>query len=287
MKTWLLAGIALGSLVAPAVAAEVDVNAAQPTASLCQWCGFYIGGDVGGYGARETATTNPFPSPGFGAPPIIGGTVSGLGNLPTSHKLDSSGAFGAIHYGYNWQTNPTWLLGIEADIDFVSRAPTSDQTVFETLTAAPGPAFNMSVPATNHYLVSLRGRLGWLVGPWMLYGTGGAAWTSTSYTATATGLVSGAVFLPGVTTNTSFNNSVSTGWVAGAGIEWMLSPNWLVRAEYLHYDFSGSSGTLPLVFAAPFGSCAPGACNWTVNSSGLAFDTGRVGLSYKFPGTQP
>jgi hypothetical protein len=67
----------------------------------------------------------------------------------------------------------------------------------------------------------------------------------------------------------------------------MLSPNWLVRAEYLHYDFSGSSGTLPLVFAAPFGGCAPGSCNWAINSSDLAFDTGRVGLSYKFPGTQP
>jgi outer membrane immunogenic protein len=164
--------------------------------------------------------------------------------------------------------------------------PVLPRPVVETFTAAPGPAFNMNVSATNHYLVSLRGRLGWVAGPWMLYGTGGAAWTSTSYTATATGLVSGAVLLPGVTTNTSFNNSVSTGWVAGAGIEWMLSPNWLVRAEYLHYDFSGSSGTMPLVFAAPFGSCAPGACNWTINSSDLAFDTGRVGLSYRFPGTQ-
>jgi outer membrane immunogenic protein len=27
------------------------------------------------------------------------------------------------------------------------------------------------------------------------------------------------------------------GWVAGAGIEYKLLDHWLLRAEYLHYDF--------------------------------------------------
>ena len=85
----------------------------------------------------------------------------------------------------------------------------------------------MLVSANNHYLASLRGRVGWVAGPWLLYATGGAAWTNTSYTATATGLVAGAVFLPGIGATTSFSDT-NTGWVAGGGVEWMLTPNWLL-----------------------------------------------------------
>jgi outer membrane immunogenic protein len=264
----------------PAFAADMYVKAPPPPPP-CVWCGFYIGADVGGYGADQTVTTNAFPSPGFGAPAILGGGVPGFGNLPTSHDLSSSGAFGAIHAGYNWQLGYNWLVGLEGDVDFLSRSTNNNQTVLETFTAAPAPAFNMNVSSSNHYIASLRGRLGWVSGAWLFYGTGGAAWTSTSTSATATGLVAGAVFLPGVGASTSFSNS-NTGWVAGAGVEWMLSQNWILRAEYLHYDFSGASGNLPLVFAAPFGTCPPGACNWAVNSSDIRFDTGRVGLSYKF-----
>jgi opacity protein-like surface antigen len=40
-----------------------------------------------------------------------------------------------------------------------------------------------TVSANNNWLASLRGRLGWALGSWMPYVTGGAAWTKTSYTA--------------------------------------------------------------------------------------------------------
>jgi opacity protein-like surface antigen len=31
------------------------------------------------------------------------------------------------------------------------------------------------------------------------------------------------------------------GWVAGAGLEYKLLTKWIVRAEYLHYDFDKTS----------------------------------------------
>ena len=39
---------------------------------------------------------------------------------------------------------------------------------------------------------------------------------------------------------TSFNNT-KTGWVAGAGAEWMATPNILVRAEYLYYNLNSGA----------------------------------------------
>jgi outer membrane immunogenic protein len=262
-----------------AMAADLPVKAPAP---VYGWAGFYLGADIGGFGASQSATTNPFPSPGFGAPAVLGAGVPGFGNLPTHHDLGDAGALGAIHAGYNWQMS-NWVVGVEGDIALIRRNVTDIEAVTQTF--ATGPAFNMQVVANNDWLASARGRLGWTGGSWLLYATGGAAWTSTSYSATATGLTNlqAAVALPTASSGVSFDET-RTGWVAGLGLEWMLSPNWIVRAEYLHYDFGGSSATLPLVFTqvSPPAACGPGQCNWAVSTSNLHLDTGRLGLSYKF-----
>jgi outer membrane immunogenic protein len=272
---YLLIGMALAvGFGGTAMAADMPLKAPVP---VYTWTGFYVGADIGGYGAGQTASTNPFPSPGFGAPAILGFGIPGFGNLPTAHDLGQPGALAAIHGGYNWQVS-NWVFGLEADIDLIRRNASDIETVFETF--APGPAFTMQLTATNQWLASARGRLGWTSGSWLFYATGGAAWTSSSYSATATGLVAGPVALPGVVAGTSFSEN-KTGLVVGGGLEYMLSPNWIVRAEYLHYDFTGASGTLPLLVAGP-GGCAPGACNWAVSTSNLRLDSGRLGLSYKF-----
>jgi outer membrane immunogenic protein len=275
MKHVLIAMVALvAGAGGTALAADLPVKAPVPVYS---WTGFYLGADIGGFAASQTASTNPFPSPGFGSPPIIGAGIPGFGNLPTTHDLSQPGALAAIHAGYNWQV-ANWVFGLETDVDLIRRNASDIENVIETF--SPAPAFGMQVTATNQWLASARGRVGWAAGSWLFYATGGAAWTSTSYSATATGLTSTVVFLPGVVGGTSFNDN-KTGLVVGGGVEWMLSPNWILRAEYLHYDFTGASGTIPLLVPGP-GGCAPGACNWAVSTSDLRLDSGRLGLSYKF-----
>jgi opacity protein-like surface antigen len=74
----------------------------------------------------------------------------------------------------------------------------------------------------------------------------------------------------------------TTGYVVGAGVERMLTQNWLIRAEYLHYGFGTSSGQLPLLGSAPGLTCFYGQCTWAISSSSLNFDTVRVSVSYKF-----
>src|SRR5262245_29680760 len=79
----------------------------------------------------------------------------------------------------------------------------------------------------------------------MIYGTGGGAWVQNSVTLTADCRVAGcgARFLPGQFASATFDNN-RTGWVAGAGLEWMITPNWLIRGEWLHVDVGNSSGVL-------------------------------------------
>jgi outer membrane immunogenic protein len=69
-----------------------------------------------------------------------------------------------------------------------------------------------------------------------------------------------------------FNDSAThAGWVAGAGIEGMISPNWTARLEYLHYEFDTAnyfqSGARRIL----------GGLDYDGKS-----DVVRVGLNYKF-----
>jgi outer membrane immunogenic protein len=188
-----------------------------------------------------------------------------------------------VYAGYNWQTGPNWLVGIEGDWTFLNGNATDNQAVLETF-STPLPAFNMQTTANNRWLASARGRFGWTPG-WtsnrlLLYVTGGVAFTRTNYTATDTG-VNGMFGAP-IGSTIAFNQD-KIGGVVGAGLEWMLTQNWLLRAEYLHYGFDGTTANLPLVSAGR-GGCAPGQCSWNVRWGDLGIDTGRIGLSYKFGG---
>jgi opacity protein-like surface antigen len=61
--------------------------------------------------------------------------------------------------------------------------PVGFQPLFATWPGAPTRLNNASMQLTtsNHWLASARGRLGWTGDNWMIYGTGGAAFTQTSY----------------------------------------------------------------------------------------------------------
>jgi outer membrane immunogenic protein len=285
MKKLLLTTAALGVLALPAMAADMApapapvVYKAPIPVPVCLWCGFYIGGDIGGFGSEQSATTNPYPS-GFGAPAVVGAGFAGIGILPTAHSLNSSGFLGGVHAGYNWQVTPSWLLGAEGDVMFGKRSVSSAPTTFDTFSGARPDGTMVVSNGNNNYLASLRGRAGWIGGPWMVYATGGVAWTNESGNA-SWAAIPGAL-APAPTPSAVSFGGTQTGWVAGGGLEWMLTPNWLIRAEYLHYGF-GASSTAALPFIVPSNGCTPaGTCGWNVSTSNLRIDTARVGLSYKF-----
>lgn len=71
------------------------------------------------------------------------------------------------------------------------------------------------------YLGTIRGRLGYAFGRFMVYGTGGWAFGDLEITNSA-----------GVSDDTSLS-----GWAAGGGVEYMWNRNFSVRLEYIHLDY--------------------------------------------------
>ena len=126
------------------------------------------------------------------------------------------------------------------------------------------------------WLASIRGRLGTTWGPGLAYITGGAAWEKVSATAmissdTGAGANSQA--------GTASFTTVKSGFVVGAGYEWMIAPRWSVRAEYLFYDFNGGS-TNALTLAGP--CFFTPTCGVNVATDHNNISVARLGVNYRF-----
>jgi opacity protein-like surface antigen len=97
---------------------------------------------------------------------------------------------------------------------------------------------SLSLSTKIEELGSVRGKVGLAASPnWMIYGTGGLGWAHMTRTMTLTQTISA----PGFDTRSnSFSSSTGEtrlGYVVGAGIDWKLSPNLVLGALYLHYEF--------------------------------------------------
>ena len=105
---------------------------------------------------------------------------------------------------------------------------------------------------------SICGRLGVAFDRALLYATGGAEFAGFDTTYTGIG-----TFDQGSHTR--------TGWTVGGGIEYAVTGNWSIRAEYRYVDFGRFTDATPFTFG--FGSF--------VNHH-LTENAVRAGFSYKF-----
>jgi outer membrane immunogenic protein len=186
---------------------------------------------------------------------------------------------GGVQGGYNWQLNPQWLIGIEGDFDLTSlRASGSAANAFLQDTGGPLSTTSSSVSASAdiNWMASLRGRVGYLYWPGlMFYGTAGVAWADVEYRAAASTTVTNSTAIVGATVpltvaGAASFDAVKSGFVVGAGAEYMWSRQWLLRAEYLFYDFNATTRS--------FGSVIPATFHW----DSLNVSVVRLGASYKF-----
>ncbi len=274
----LLAGAALVGLSQGASAADMAVKAAPPPPPLPTWTGFYIG--VHGGGAWQSTPSWAFNDPN-------GIIVGPVGLSQSGHA--ALGAVGGLQAGYNWQWG-LWVVGVEGDISWTSLADhrTQQPLSFNAGAVGPGPGFpagaapqvvpntSVQMSANTEWLASARAKLGY-VGWWntMFYATGGAAWAQIEYAAQEANVPP--TFATVFQSVTSFNNT-KTGWVAGAGAEWMATPNILLRAEYLYYNLtSGAHASANL-------NPNPGAFPLPFNYAWSSYNVQvfRVAGSYKF-----
>jgi outer membrane immunogenic protein len=210
-----------------AAAADMRVVRKAPPApiAVASWSGFYLGLGFGTRSTRTDATINSFTENGVDAltPGAVGEPLN-----DTSFRLNP-------YAGFNWQVAPQWVVGIEADGGFGHKTVTLNGMRYPSssfITGLAGDAF--SVKST--WDASVRGRVGFLPDPSVLvYATGGLAWLHVESTSHCNplGRCAPGVLGPGVITDAR----TKTGWTIGGGLEAMLWPNWIARAEYRYADF--------------------------------------------------
>jgi outer membrane immunogenic protein len=246
----LLASVGAGS----AFAADLPVRSggaaaapvATPPAYLSDWTGFYLGVHGGGGGGHTSF------DPGFfdAATPIFG---------PPS--VSPSGGIVGGQAGYNWQYGP-WVGGLE--IDFSGADLNASSTFFQ-----PSSPFPFTTQTKINELASARGRFGYLVLPSLwLFGTAGLGYGHSQFTTTTTTVATGL--------ESSASDADEFGWVAGVGLEWKFWNHWLLRGEWLHYDFGRTSEVNEVL-----GMTATGITGININPR-TTVDIGRAALSYKF-----
>jgi outer membrane immunogenic protein len=156
--------------------------------------------------------------------------------------------------GYNLQLSPAWLVGVEGDFGYLGGGQ---------LVANFGDPID--VGEKNRRYATLRGRVGYVTGPSLIYVTGGVGFVHATDTF-------GSDFgfnIPAVSSSTT-----TTGGVFGVGIETKLSRNWTTKTEYLYID-----GGSDHVFQSP----AFGFPGTTTNFS-HSFQVIKTGLNYRFDG---
>jgi len=256
------------------------------------WTGCYVGVNGGGARAHNTAALSPSGSylNALGAlpPPNANGTgdfASDIAALSNSYDMTNTGWEAGGQIGCNAQWGMA-VVGLEGDWQW-SHVATSADAAFAALPNVGNPVFTdpahtEHVDVTQRWFATARARAGFT--PWervLIYATGGIAWanfqsnTAVNFATVPLGFISqpfnGA-------THVGSASSTQTGPVVGGGIEWAVTNNWTVKAEYLYMRFDGFSYASPLTAAAvPF---APGY-TWNTNVS-LREQVLRVGVNYLF-----
>lgn len=256
MRRSLLASTALtasSTLVSGAVfAADMAVKAPpRPAPIPFSWTGCYIGGNAGG------AWTQIDNSVTTAAPPFA---------IVTSDTSGSDTSFtGGGQLGCSWQFNPSWVGGLEGDINYIHASSTQHNNIL-------GRGGEDTVRTTTlRWFSTVRGVFGYAWGPSFLYATGGLALggVNSSVALTDTG--------PGVPTSTIFAGSEAAtraGWTVGAGYAYAFNDRLSLKLEYLHFDLGTVHYSVPRV--------APGISAPWAASANVTGDIVRLGVNYKF-----
>ena len=232
----LMAGLAVAVVTVSNTQAADDI---QIDDSRFDWSGWYFGAHAG-YGTGDFDGT------------YDNGDAAGPFRFSS---LDADGFLVGFHGGHNWQSGQ-FLFGLEADISFGS---------LEDDGASPEPPIRGPDPVSVEidFLASIRARLGLTQDNWLIYGTGGFAYTRYELSITEV--------LPPIQSGSA--DYSDQGYVIGGGLEYAYNDQWTVRAEYLHYDFDDSNALSAVRFRD-----SDAGDNFGLDS----VDVIRIGLSRKF-----
>ena len=160
-----------------------------------------------------------------------------------------SGGFGGGTIGYNWQfPGSQFVFGVEVDA--------AGASIKDSFTEDLGGGILGTTDSKIDSFGSVTGRAGFAMDAMLLYAKGGFAWGNNKSTVS--------IPLLGVTSSDSHTH---TGYTLGGGLEYMFSPNWSAKGEYMYTSLGGETYTL---LGVP------------LDSGNIDFHTVKVGVNYRF-----
>ena len=196
-----------GGTMASAADLSYKDTPSYDTAPAAIWSGLYVGGHLGGLwtGDRDTSAAKRWCfQPREGDKKCT--PFEETDKVKFDEDDDDVSFIGGLHLGYNWQRDHT-VLGIEADVDFADQVD---------------------------YLATLRARLGYAAGDFLIYATAGVAFAGLDQDALS-------VKIHDKTFSFDSDDDTQIGLVVGGGVEYKLRSNWSVGLEGLYYAFGDES----------------------------------------------
>jgi outer membrane immunogenic protein len=162
---------------------------------------------------------------------------------------NSSGGFGGGTVGYNWQLPASqFVFGIEVDA--------AGASIKDSLTADIGGGLLATEELKINSFGSVTGRAGFAMDAALIYAKGGYAWANNKATISAPAI--------GLTSSDSKSHS---GFTIGGGLEYMFTPNWSAKGEYMYTSLGSENYNL---------------LGDQLASGNIDFHTIKVGVNYHF-----
>lgn len=211
--------------------------AAASEAQQRRWSGLYIGLNAG-YSAADLDWGLEYP---FGAP-------------PAHSAFDISDIVTGAHAGVQQQFG-RWVLGTEVSL---ARSLGGDRrTEVHLFTAGLTPSLTGTMHAQIGWMFTATGRIGYVWNDWLLYAKG-------CYAGAMVSLDTDDRFPPSWVTN---SRAFQTGWVAGAGVERMLTNSISLGLDYSYMQLSHRVTTdIVEVGTGPFGFTSTSHIDTAVHS---------------------
>ena len=130
-----------------------------------------------------------------------------------------TGGFGGGTIGYNWQfPGSQFVFGVEVDA--------AGASIKDSFLADVGITQENKINSFG----SVTGRAGFAIDAALLYAKGGFAWANAKTS-----------FTDGVTTLS--DSQTHTGYTIGGGLEYLFTPNWSAKAEYMYTSLGSETYT--------------------------------------------
>lgn len=261
-----LAAIATSTVVLAADLPNKRVAPVAPVAPAFTWTGFYAGVNAGVNWSNRNVNQGFVDTSGA----LTGAALQADWPSPAPASNNRVGFIGGLQVGYNYQINQ-FVIGAEAD--FMGAAlnkTTNGSATIANYSLGTDLQENFSTKVQQQWLGTVRARAGFAIDRFLVYATGGLAYGDVKISLNNRESYDG-----GITDWTGQKTQTKAGYTFGAGVEYAMTNNWIIRGEYLYYNLGNVSVNSVIVNTAP--SVYQGRSRTTIDGNIV-----RAAISYKF-----